>query len=72
MKKGYDFLQQVFDTGVASENDIARFMIFNYFLKGYNLDDFQEDLVLNYNQNEKYAKALRDSFEESLIKFSLY
>ena len=44
-------------------------MLGNYFLKGLSFDDFQDYLVFIYCQDEVYAKALRDSFEEELKKY---
>ena len=40
-KRKYDFLKEVFETGIVSDEDVCRFMIFNYFLNGYSLDDFE-------------------------------
>ena len=63
------FLERVFKTGECSRAEILKFMLGNYFLKGLSFDDFQDDLVFIYCQDEVYAKALRDSFEEELKKY---
>lgn len=60
------FLERVFKTGECSRDEILKFMLANYFLKGYTFDDFEDDLVFVYVCDGKYAKALRLSFEEQL------
>jgi hypothetical protein len=63
------FLKEVFDTGEASDMDMVKFMLQEYFLKGLNLNDFQEDLIYKYYTSEDYARDLARDFHNRLEKF---
>lgn len=63
------FLKEVFDTGEASGADIVKFMLQEYFLKGLNLNDFEDDLIYKYNTSEDYARSLARSFHYSLQEY---
>lgn len=65
-----EFINRIRKTGEATNDEIAKFMIKNYFLKGYTFEDFEEDLVLRHNISESYAKALTESFREVLKRWS--
>ena len=65
------FLNKVFRTGgEVPPEEIAKFMLKNYFLYGETLTHFEDDLYLVHNKSEEYAVALRDLFEEKLIEYS--
>jgi hypothetical protein len=67
---GKEFLKRLFKTGDATDEEISKFMLKYYFLKGYGLDDFYDDLIFKYNKPEEYCKAVRDCFEDVLKKYS--
>ena len=64
------FLKKIFKTGEATPEEVIKYILKNYFLKGNTLDDFELDLIMKYKTSEWYAKALRDSFEVALKKYS--
>ncbi|MHC1720839.1 MAG: hypothetical protein AB9844_09325 [Clostridiaceae bacterium] len=64
------FLKKIFKTGEGTTEEIIQFMLKNYFLKGYGLDDFEEDLILKYNKDERYSRDLRECLEDRLKKYS--
>lgn len=64
------FMKKIFKTGEGTTEEIVQFMLKNYFLKGYTLDDFEDDLILKYHKDEWYAKAVRECFEEKMVKWS--
>ena len=68
--RGNEFLQRIFKTGEATDDEAIKFMIKHYFLKGHTLDDFEDDLIFKYNKPEEYSRALRDCFEDKLKKYS--
>lgn len=63
------FLKEVFDTGEASDDDILKFVLQEYFLKGLNLNDFEEDLIYKYYTREDYAEELTRRFHDRLTKY---
>lgn len=65
-----EFLKNVFESGEATSEEIVKFMIKNYFIKGYSIKDFENDLIVKYGKNELYAEALVNSFMEELRKWS--
>lgn len=65
-----EFLNRVFKSGIASDEEISKYMLKNYFLKGKTFDDFENDLNLISHTNKQYSRALRDSFEDTLKKYS--
>lgn len=67
---GKELMTRIFKTGEATDDEVIKFMIKYYFLKGQILDDFEDDLIFKYNKPEEYCKALRDCFEEKLKKYS--
>ena len=64
------FLKRIFKTGEGTPEEIVKYILKNYFLKGDTLDDFEYDLIMKYNKGEWYAKALRDCFEDKRKKYS--
>ena len=64
-----NFFKRVFKNGKYTKEEVLSFMLENYFLKGYRLEDFEDDLVFNYNRSERYARALKERFEDHLKEF---
>jgi len=67
---GKELMKRIFKTGEATDDEIVKFMIKYYFLKGQTLDDFCDDLIFKYNKPEEYCRAVRDCFEDKLKKYS--
>ena len=65
-----EFRKILFKTGEVSTDDILKYMLKNYFLKGYGLEELEADMILKYNTSEYYAKALKESFEKTLKDYS--
>lgn len=49
-----------------TDYEIAKFITDTYFLKGYSLDDFAEDLIFTYNLTETATENLVDKAREIL------
>jgi hypothetical protein len=64
-----EFLKEIFRSGIATDEEIAKYMLKNYFLKGKTFDDFEED-IRKLNKGEYYPKGLRESFEDNLKRYS--
>lgn len=56
--------------GDCTDYEISRFVINNYFIKGYMLSDFEDDLILTYNLTETAAENLIDKAKEVLAKIN--
>ena len=54
--------------GSYTDYEIAKFVTDNFFLKGYDLWDFENDLILTYNLTEVAAENLADKAREILAK----
>lgn len=65
-----DFIRNIFKTGEATEEEIAKFLLKNYFLKGDGMEDFRQDLIHRYKQSETYSNALAESFRLVLKNYS--
>lgn len=63
------FLTKIFWDDKATDEEIVKFMIKNYFLKRETLEDFQDDLVFKYNRGNIYARGLKKRFEDALQKY---
>ena len=64
------FIRNLKKTGICSNEEIAQFMLKNYFLKGLGWDEMQEDMVTKYHCDPVYARMLRESFFSNLTKWS--
>ena len=65
-----DFIKELFHSGKVSDKEILKYLLKNYFLKGYSLDDFEDDLTFKCNTSLWYAKAVREEFETKLNNYS--
>ncbi len=64
------FMKRIFKTGEGTTEEIIKYILKNYFLKGLTLDDFESDLLEKYKKNEWYAKALKDTFADRMKMYS--
>lgn len=64
------FLNKVFETEKFADEDVVKFMLKDYFLKGYDIEDFRDDLMKKHKKGEDYAESLTDKFEDALERFS--
>jgi len=65
-----EFLATLFKTGEVTNEQLNKFLIQEYFLKGYTLSDFEDDLVLHHNQSLGYTNALIDACKTALTEYS--
>lgn len=60
------YLKELMRTGETTDIEMLNFIVSEYFLKNLTLEDFEEDLILNYGASEYYSKALINSFKDAL------
>jgi|APDOM4702015248_1054824.scaffolds.fasta_scaffold722051_2 hypothetical protein len=65
------FLTKVFNESSVTDDEIIKFVIKNYFLNGETLEDFQDDLVFKYRRDNKYAKRVKERFQNALEHYCL-
>lgn len=65
-----EFLKNLYKTGDTTPEEISKFMLKNYFLKGLTLEDFESDMIKAHTKHESYAKSLADCFRAELKKYS--
>lgn len=65
-----NFLKTLFKSGLVEKEDIIKFVIKNYYLKGLTLEDFRQDLIEKYKTGEIYANALIKDFKKVLVEYS--
>lgn len=65
-----EFLTTLFKTGEVTDEQLVKFLIQEYFLRGYRLEDFEDDLLLKYNCGEYYIDGLMGSCINALKEYS--
>lgn len=63
-----EFLKRLLKTGEVSKNELITYCLKYYFAEGYTISDLEEDLVINYNTSEIYARALVRDIKEAIKK----